>query len=60
MTDHSSAQLLELIQSLENISMQLNEVLKKEHETLSLNDSQQLLELSKTKKSFRFQTREPD
>ena len=38
MTDHSSAQLLELIQSLENVSMQLNEVLKKEHETLSLND----------------------
>ena len=30
MTDHSSVQLLELIQSLENISMQLNEVLKKE------------------------------
>lgn len=52
MTDHSSAQLLELIQSLENISMQLNEVLKKEHETLSLNDSQQLLALSKTKKAF--------
>lgn len=45
-------QLLELIQILENLSSQLNDVLNQEQVVLKSNDSQQLLELSKTKKAL--------
>lgn len=45
-------QLIELIQILENLSSQLNDVLNQEQVVLKSNDSQQLLELSKTKKAL--------
>lgn len=52
MTNKSPEQLIELIQTLENISSQLNEILKKEQTILNLNDSQQLIELSNEKKAL--------
>lgn len=52
MTTHSSEQLLELVQTLEHISSQLNDILEQEQTVLKAQDSQQLTILSVKKKSL--------
>ena len=45
-------QLIKLIQTLESLSSQLNDTLNQERASLSANDSEQLLELTKKKKAL--------
>ena len=52
MTDNTPKQLIKLLQSLEGLSEQFNESLNKEKTALEASDTEQLLQLSTTKKEL--------
>jgi len=52
MTDHTPKQLIVLLQTLESVSKQFDNTLKKEKKALEASDTEQLLQLSSAKKEL--------